>query len=384
VSTLHGAWPRARLFWKVFLACWLTAGLTGLCLTLVSRFWPNALLPPMPDAPKPSWVAPLVIGACLALILSGLMAWHLLRAIRRLQHALSEVARGNLTVRLSSPAGRQGDELTELGRDFDSMVQHLQDLMGAQRRLLHDVSHELRSPLARMHALIGLGSQCSSAQVDAFVRLEHEVGRLDSLVGEVLTLARMESAVAPLTWEPLNVLALLRAVSEDAGFEAEFANKALSLRVEGEGAATGYGEGWSLIGHGESLYRAFDNVLRNAVKYTAEGSTVEVTAGMASQHLFVHVADRGPGVAEAACNRMFEPFVRIHGQADSSGFGLGLAIARSAIERHRGAISAHPRDGGGLIVRIQLPLTDGAAEGAMCPTVACITSGLSRAFNVKK
>ena len=228
------------------------------------------------------------------------------------------------------------------------MAEQLQSLLGAQRRLLHDVSHELRSPLARLQMAVGLLQRSTEGADLACRRIEREVERLDALVGEVLTLARLESGRPAGAWQEVDVIGLLASVADDARFEARAQGR--GLRFEGHPPAL------LLWAHGELLLRAFENVVRNAVKFTAEGSTVEIEARADADALRVRVADRGPGLSGAALQRVFEPFVRDESSGRTEGFGLGLAIARRAVEAHGGALSAQHREGGGLVLCFELPL----------------------------
>jgi len=207
--------------------------------------------------------------------------------------------------------GRRRDELADLGRDFDRMAQRLQAQVHSQQRLLHDVSHELRSPLARLHAAIGLARQ-NPAKLDMTLeRIERESVRLDELVGELLTLSRLEAGTPggpPETIDLIEMVASIAddagaSIADDAGFEASASGRAVHFSGDGEVSAAV---------QGELLYRAVENVVRNAAKYTAAGTSVEVRARrLSSPEVFeVVVSDRGPGVAEADLEAIFEPFYR--------------------------------------------------------------------------
>lgn len=351
------------LFWKVFAACWFTAVLTGLGINVFARLFPSLIeLPPTPPRVEQSVLMPVLTGGLMAAVLSGLLAWSLSRPLRLLRQAFGDAAAGRLEQRVAPRLGRQRDEFAALARDYDRMAERLQALLGAQRRLLHDVSHELRSPLARLQMAVGLlqrspgGAGSTESAALACRRIEREVERLDQLVDEVLTLARLESGAPPGRAAAIDVIGLLASVADDARFEARA--KARDLRFETPHASV------MLHAHGELLLRAFENVLRNAVKFTAEGTCVEVRAEASSHTLQVSVADRGPGLPADALQRVFEPFVRVEAgaQAQAQGFGLGLAIARRAVQAHGGAIAAHAREGGGLELRFSLPLRPSAAH----------------------
>jgi len=344
------------LFWKVFLACWFTALLTGLGINIIARLFPAFIeLPPIPPSVRQSVLMPVLTGGVIAMAFSAALAWSLSRPIRLLRLAFGAAAAGDLEQRVTPRLGRQRDEFAELGRDYDRMAQQLQDLLGAQRRLLHDVSHELRSPLARLQMATGLLRRSPDGLEATLARIDHEVERLDGLVDEVLTLARLESG-APLGGvREVDVIALLASAADDARFEARATARELSFAASPA----------SLLvpANGELLLRAFENVLRNAVKFTAPGSRVDVRAELAQAWLRVTVGDRGPGLPEQSLAHVFEPFVRHDGALPMPGFGLGLAIARRALESHGGTIEACLRDGGGLLLTLRLPLPPAALRG---------------------
>lgn len=343
------------LFWKVFAACWLTAMLTGLGINVFARFFPGLIdLPPTPPRVEQSVLMPVLTGGLIAGGLSALLAWSLSRPLRLLRQAFGAAANGQLELRVAPQLGRQRDEFADLARDYDRMARQLQALLGAQRRLLHDVSHELRSPLARLQMAAGLLQQSPQHGEAALRRIEREVERLDQLVGEVLTLARLESGAPLGRREEIDVVALLGSVAEDARFEARAGGR--ELRFASSHASV------VLVAHGELLLRAFENAIRNAVKHSPEAACVEVDVAVAGAQLEVRVADRGPGLPADALQRVFEPFVRGEAGAATAGFGLGLAIARRAVEAHAGTVVAQPRDGGGLVLLFTLPLPPGAAH----------------------
>jgi two-component system OmpR family sensor kinase len=295
---------------------------------------------------------PLVTAVTASLCFGAVLAWYVSRPIRHLRGAFASLADGRLETRVGPLMGRRRDDVADLGRDFDRMAQRLSTLIGAQRRLLHDVSHELRSPLARLQASIGLARQ-SPARVEASLeRIEREAVRVDDLVGELLTLSRLEAGVEEGPFgnrEEVDLVDLVAEIAGDAHFEAQASQRAVAFSGDGEVLADV---------RPEMLHRAFENVVRNAIKYTCEGSTVEVQASVtpARDRFVVSVADRGPGVPEGELGAIFEPFYRSAAARPAAGFGLGLAIARRAVEAHGGTVRARNRDGGGLLVEIALPL----------------------------
>lgn len=295
--------------------------------------------------PPPSFV-PLASGALVSIIFSFFLAWYLTRPLVHLRNAFGEVGRGRLDTRVGHRIGAQRDEIADLGREFDKMADQLQQLIGAQQRLLHDLSHELRSPLARLQVAIGLLRQRPDEQQTALARIETEADRLDRMVQEVLTLARLESGTGAPQRERLDIIELLAAIAEDADFEAQARNCHVQLQASGRFVSEV---------NGELIYRALENVIRNAVKFTAAGTNVEVTAELRDEgrELAIGVSDRGPGVPASSLETIFEPFRQVEGQTEG-GYGLGLAIARRAIESHGGRIVARQAAGGGLRIEISL------------------------------
>ena len=298
-----------------------------------------------PAEPSP-WM-PVGIGLVTSVAFSALLAWYLSKPIRNLRWALGAVAEGRLETRVKPLMGARRDEIADLGQDFDRMAQQLQSLIGAQRRLLHDVSHELRSPLARLQVAIGLARQ-DPAKLDVTLdRIEREAVRLDEMVGQLLTIARLDAGTRDSREDVLELVDFAAVIADDARFEAQ--SKGRELHFAGRGEA-------ELRVRGELIQRAFENVIRNAVKYTGEGSGVDVEAWVEQGQFVLRVADRGPGVPESDLEAIFEPFYRAANGSSAGGFGLGLAIARRAVTAHGGDIRARNRDGGGLVVDIRLPL----------------------------
>ena len=306
--------------------------------------------------PPPSPMVPLAVGVVASLCFGALLAGNVSRPIRHLRGAFAARSGGRLETRVAPLIGRRRDDVADLGRDFDLMAQQLQALIASQRSLLHDVSHELRSPLARLQAAIGLARQSPDRLGSTLERIEAEATRLDDLVGELLTLARLEAGLEVGASEPpqeTDLVDLVATIAADTRFEAEAAGRNVVFAGEGEVLASV---------RPALLHRAIENVARNAVKFTAAGSTVEIDASVTRTRAAFHVtiADHGPGVSEAELEAIFEPFYRGADRHAVAGFGLGLAIARRAVEAHGGTIRAKNRAGGGLEVEIVLPLAQAA------------------------
>ena len=290
---------------------------------------------------------PLLAGGLVSLIFAALLAWYFSKPIRKFRSAFEAIANGNLDERLAPVMGKRRDELADLGRDFDSMAQRLQQLMDGQRKVLHDVSHELRSPLARLQAAIGLAQQQPERTEDSMARIEREAVRMDTLVSELLTLSRLEAGMAGKLNEDVDLNELLSNVVEDARFEAE----ASGCRIEFEEHSRAI-----VRGNAEMLHRAVENVVRNAMKHSpVDGSITIKMQKNEDQTICIYVSDEGTGVPEADIQSIFEPFFRSDETKTSDGHGLGLAISQQVINAHQGSISANNRSSGGLCITITLP-----------------------------
>lgn len=290
-------------------------------------------------------------GLAASAITAALLAWFMARPVRTLRSAFDAAASGRLDIRIDGKMGRGKDELTDLGRDFDIMVERLNTLITGQRRLLHDVSHEMRSPLARMQAAIGLASQAPEQAREAMVRIERESVRMDRLIGELLALARLQAGFTRSMNDDIDLRELMAVIVDDATFEARARNRTVNQPAEADGLVRG---------NVELLRRALENVVRNAIKYSYEGGTVTLAGGAARPgRVAITVCDSGPGVPAADLTSIFEPFYRGQNSGSTEGTGLGLSTARRIVEAHGGTITAANNTGGGLCVRIELPLLAG-------------------------
>jgi two-component system, OmpR family, sensor kinase len=308
---------------------------------------------PSPFLARPPFpLVPLAIGALASLAFGALLALYVARPIRHLREAFAELSLGRFATRVTPRMGRRRDEVADLGRDFDRMAQRVEALVAAQRSLLHDVSHELRSPLARLQVAIGLIRQDPRRLGVSLDRIEQEIGRLDELVGQVLTWSRLSAGVTG-GWlggkAHVDIADLAASIASDAKFEAQASGRDVVFAAERE---------VFVEAHVELLHRAIENVVRNAVRFTPVGTAVEISVIESPQanECHVTVADRGPGVAVAELEAIFEPFYRSAERQAGGGSGLGLAIARRAVEAHGGRVRARNRLEGGLEIDIQVPL----------------------------
>ena len=240
-------------------------------------------------------------------------------------------------------------------RDFDGMAERLETLLKAQSRLLNDISHELRSPLARLNVALGLARQRAGVESgDMLDRIELEASRLNELIGRILTLARLEDGEQLVAETPVPLDELVESVTEDAEFEAQ--ERHCHVRTTLAQA------NWDVRGNASLLHSAIENVVRNAIRYTQEGSSVEIEmtrqARPGGAEAVLRISDSGPGVPRDALAKLFEPFYRLDDARgrQTGGVGLGLAITERAVRFHGGKVAAFNRPEGGLTVEIRLPL----------------------------
>jgi signal transduction histidine kinase len=290
------------------------------------------------------WRNPVVVG--LLLLMCYLFARHLTNPVRQLHKAVDRFGQGDLDARVGS---NRRDELGELARAFDQMAGRTQTLLAAERRLLLDISHELRSPLARLNVAVELARSGGDSE-SQLNRIQKEADRLATLVGELLQVTRAEGDPSQRKLEPVQLDSLVKDVVEDSRIEAD----AREVRVELTALA-----GIKLAGDEELLRRAVENVVRNAIRYAPAGTAVEVAIADIPGHAVVRIRDYGPGVPSDALPRLFDPFYRVDTDRNrmSGGVGLGLAIARRAVELHKGTVQAKNANPG-LLVEIDLPRVD--------------------------
>ena len=303
-----------------------------------------------PPREPPSPLLPILAGTFASLIFSAALAWYFAKPIRSLRNAFTALSQGDLDARVGSLMGKRRDELSDLGQNFDHMAGQIHNLVHAQQRLLHDVSHELRSPLARIQAAIGLAQQQPEKTQAMLERIERESQRISDLVGELLVLSRLEAGVSGSESHDFDIGGLLDDIVENARFEAE--QYGVVIRYDGI-------EETVVKGRSELLHRAIENVLRNALQHCKKGGEVAVIVcfDTGKRRLQVAVYDQGPGVAESDLSAIFEPFFRSGDRGKADSIGLGLAIAYRAIEAHAGRIQASNRPQGGLRIEINIPFT---------------------------
>jgi len=310
-----------------------------------------------PHAPHERRGLLLLVQIVLSLVVIGGLGFAVARSltapITAIQSATRKMADGDLAARADARTAGRDDELGALARDFNHMASRTEALVGQQRTVLQDVSHELRSPLARLHLLLELSRQGANSdsqrQLD---RAAREVTRLDTLIGEVLNLSRLETTLPGMATTPVWLDALIADVMEEHALEADARHITLSastpvrLCVQGDAAL---------------LARAVGNVLGNAIKFSPAHRPIALSLSQHGEQALIEVRDHGPGVPPENISRLFQPFFRGHNAALAEGHGLGLAIAQRIVSAHEGHIAAQNAAGGGLAVTLSLPLKPGTA-----------------------
>jgi signal transduction histidine kinase len=287
------------------------------------------------------------------------LAYHIAAPIHNIQSAARRVAQGDLSARVPHAVSLRRDELAALAMDFDSMVERIETLIRTQRNLLTSVSHELRSPLARLNVSLALMRKHTPQEAfDICERMERDIARIDALIEQLLTLSRLEAGLSLGERENVNFTLLVQEVVADGNFEAQSLGKSVSLESSSPVVLE--------TADSLALRSACENIVRNAIHFTRPGTEVNVALGIdnaaSSRHVFLTVRDQGPGVPKDALQNIFSPFFRINGPGRrKEGNGLGLAIALEAIRLHHGSITASNLNPEGLEISVRLPVS-GPAE----------------------
>jgi len=276
-----------------------------------------------------------------------LISRYLTKPLAKLSAAAANIAEGRLDTRVDPTLKNRRDEIADLASNFDRMAQRIEALITGQRRLLGDVSHELRSPLSRLIVALSMVKQGPVEEAaENLERIGLEARRLDALIGQLLTLTRIDSGVDRGSPAPFDLTNLVQEVANDGDFEARARNRSVAILQA---------DACTVNGFEELLRSAVENVARNAIRHTAEGTAVEISLQNKNLRSLLRVRDYGPGVPESMLSDMFLPFRRV-ASGNSDGAGLGLAIAERAVTVHRGRIRAMNASPAGLIVEIDLPL----------------------------
>jgi two-component system, OmpR family, sensor histidine kinase CpxA len=351
--------PRS-LFLKIFI--WFgSAMLTMIVIAfLVSEF----------VKPEPFRIHYHLIHLFMILVSAAFCFWlarYLTAPVTKLRRATNDLANGKLGARVGPSLGKRRDELASLAADFDRMAERIESLLDAQRRLLGDISHELRSPLARLNVALELARERSGPEATtALERIHQEAETLNALIGQVLALTRLETGSRQVNATNFDLTKLVHEIADDADFEARSRN--CSVRLSCCNSVM-------MVGSKELLRPAIENVVRNAIQHTGENTAVEIdirasevsangtnnsiraVQSPGSATVEITIRDHGNGVPEAALTEIFRPFYRVDDARDreSGGTGLGLAIAERAVRLHEGTLAAINAPDGGLIVTINLP-----------------------------
>jgi two-component system sensor histidine kinase CpxA len=313
------------------------------------------------------------LGILIAVLSSGLVCYFvaqfLTSPVIRLRKATQKLASGDLSARAGGHSSSSSDEMSQLVRDFNLMAEQIEKLVNAQSRLLKDISHELRSPLARLSVALELARQRTGPEAESVLdRIRLESDRMNELIGSLTTIARLESGAGSLRKQPVQLEELVEEVARDAAFEAQARNTQVECEVLDDVMITG---------DAALLRSAIENVVRNATRYTREGTSVKVRVEKAKfgalHEAVIRVSDSGPGVPQGELDKIFRPFYRIDDARGRStgGVGLGLAITDQAVRLHGGSVRASNLPEGGLLVEIRIPLQfTGALREQRTPVAA--------------
>jgi two-component system sensor histidine kinase CpxA len=289
------------------------------------------------------------------LLVSGIICYLLTRyltaPILRLREASQQLAQGDLSTRAAAGMERRRDELGSLVQDFNAMAARIEELVSGQRQLIYDISHELRSPLARLNVALDL-ARGRKGNDPAFDHMEQDLERLNEMIGRLLTVARLDSSAIPVAMSQVDLTELISQIAHNSDLELRKSNAAVQLTLTGQ---------FFVHGNAELLHSAIENVVRNAIRYTGIGNPVEVSVTAQNpaepSAALIVVRDHGPGVPESELANIFQPFYRIADDRnrESGGAGLGLAIAGRVVRIHGGTIRARNTQPHGLEIEIVLP-----------------------------
>ncbi|MBU3641977.1 HAMP domain-containing sensor histidine kinase [Polynucleobacter sp. Fuers-14] len=292
-------------------------------------------------------VPPIILGLLFSIIFAWLLSRYFASPIDRLRTAFGSLASGKLNTRLGDAMGKGSNTLAELGVSFDSMAGHLEALMLAQKKVLHEISHEMRSPLARLQAASDLARQQPHRLHDSLGRIERETLGLNALLEELLTLSRLESGIHINLEEAISLSTIIHEILQESTLEAEAKNCQLIVSEQAH---------LMVKGNARLLHRAIGNVVSNAIKYCRVDGNISIQSALLDDaSIILTISDQGDGVAEEDLSSLFSPFFRAASGQHFLGFGLGLAICENIIKAHGGNISAKNAPTGGLSITIMLP-----------------------------
>ncbi|WP_263322306.1 ATP-binding protein [Endozoicomonas sp. Mp262] len=289
-----------------------------------------------------------IIALGVSFLLCVILARYLVGPIRHLQGISRKLAKGDMAARVGTKVIQRKDELGELGHDFDVMAAKLEFLLNTKQQLLRDVSHELRSPLTRLQLSLALARRKSPEATAEHDRIEREIERLDQLIGQIIRFSRIQHGVSEQAWEGVDLQQLVKQLVDDGDFEAQARNKAVILTKSTE---------INIMAVRDFVSSAIENIIRNAIRFTPEESSIEVSLEQVEREAVIRVRDYGPGVPEDTLDSLFDPFFRVDETRgrENNGTGLGMAIAHGTVSFHKGTIRAKNASPG-LQVEIRLPL----------------------------
>ena len=294
----------------------------------------------------PLWIIVLISVLAASAVAFGL-AWQISRPVRELKNAMKKAAAGDLSTRVGTSLGKTSSEFHLLADQFDQMAETIQQLVERQQKLFHSVSHELRSPLARINCAVELARRSSEQTPRMLDRIEKDVHVLDSLVGDLLTYTRLNTQL-PIDMVKTDINTIVAEIADNASLEGQVKNITVDARIPDSPTLADIHEGM--------LSHAIENIVRNALRYSPENSTLILEDGFTPEgNVYIRVRDEGPGVPPEEMEKIFEPFVRGTNQATGSGYGLGLAIASEAVRHHNGTLTPRNVEPHGLEMTICFP-----------------------------
>lgn len=307
--------------------------------------------PPLVRTLPVSVFVAILISSLLTSLLCAALAQYLTRPIVRLRDAAHAIARGKLDARAGLSGSTRRDEIADLVKDFDTMAGEIHDLVESNKRMLMGASHDLRSPISRIRVALSIAATAPAPERQEMLdRIEVELLRLNGMIEQILTVARLESGQLQLSLAPLSLNQVIGEAVEDARFEASQSNVEI---VYNENTPE-----QTISGEENMLRSAFENVLRNAIFYSGDRGRVEVVVTAANDLVTISVRDNGPGVPEGALPKLFKPFYRVDDarNTNTGGNGLGLSIVSGAVKSHNGRVSARNLQPHGLEILIELPV----------------------------
>ena len=294
----------------------------------------------------------LIIALTISALVCYLLAHYLSKPITKLRNTVKNLGKGNFETNVAAQFTNRNDEVSELALDIDEMAAKLREQFKRRDDLLRDISHELRSPLARMRIASELiKTKTNGYELKEIAQLESDIAMIDNLIGEIITFSRLSDKNRPLAFTRVDIRNVLDEIIENANFEASSQSKQVILTSNNSAS-------YQLNANEALIQRALENIIRNAIKYTPMQTSVVVELERDSNLIYLMITDQGSGVENDQLEKIFEPFYRVSDSRsrESGGSGLGLAISRRAIELHHGKIIANNSESSGLTISIELPV----------------------------